>query len=150
MEDFLQPVPEAFGGNGPALLMLTVVLLFLIVNKDMLLESYMSRKRMKAKHRAEKEKISDIISQAVETAVAKHGVSRATADHWYKKMRTIGLKDLGYNPSFGKPWYFPALKLSAQAVKAQIKNRLNGFRKEGTTSQISLADVVAKLKHKPN
>ena len=147
MENYME-TQSAFGDSGPALIAITIVLLYLWVNKDMLLESYMSRKRIKARYKAEKANISDVISTAVETAVAKHVVSRAAADHWYKKMRTVGLKDLGYEPSFGKPWYFPELRKPAQALKTMIKSRLNGLRKE-PVKEVSIDAMIAKFKRNP-
>lgn len=63
MEDFLQTAPEAFGDSGPALIALAIVTLYVWTNKDVLLESYMSRRRKKAWHKAQREIIADVISR---------------------------------------------------------------------------------------
>ena len=149
MGDLLRYTQEVLSDKGPALLLLVTLVLFMIIllKWDIIQESFMSRKRMKTRHRQVREDIATLISNAVEEAVSKNTLTRSDADHWYKQLRSAGLKDLGYEPSFGKPWYFPSLRISTQTLKEQIKRRLG--RKEKPSSETSIDDILQKYKRKP-
>lgn len=95
-------------------------------------ERQMSRRRQTAWWRAHKAELEDIISNAVEKTVERGELSRAAADYFYKDMWNKGYKGLGFEPSFGKPWWRRPEPLNPKALKARIKvsiDRLQAERK---------------------
>lgn len=104
-------------------------------------EMGMSRAAKKARRRSVKDTIADKVSYAVEDLVKTRDIEREDAEAFYKRMHRIGYKDLGYEPSFGKPWYKKLPSPNASWVKGAIM-----ARKRTAERRLALrGGVVSKL-----
>lgn len=86
----------------------------------------MSRTQRRLRRQFVRSEISDLITNPLEEAVKKGELERSDVDRFYKDMKKIGYKDLGHEPSFGKPWYTTA-KTNLRRTKTMVVQRLGGM-----------------------
>jgi hypothetical protein len=103
---------------------LATLIIAAFFERDMIWERIMSRRASRKKTKAEYAEVADGISYLLETMVTAGKVRPGTKKRLIREMRKIGLKDIGYEPSFGKPWHFPDPRPSIELLKVQIAERL--------------------------
>lgn len=107
------------------------VMLLIYLKSDLHLERAMARRKKRANHREMLDQGQQAITEAFENKHKSGAWTREKTDHLYRLIRggVPEFKELGPNPTFGKPWYTgPQPFKNVQAVKASIWNRL---RKSG-------------------
>lgn len=128
-----------------ASLLLALVLIF---TKDMIWSAIMSRRRIQKRHRMVRAAIEDVITRALEKEVTANRLTREQVDFHYGKLKRAGFKEVGIEPSFGRPWYYgPEIPPAVYALKSRIKARLPDWKmrkKEGDRKDID--DVLNKYK----
>lgn len=125
-----------------------------------------SKRKIRAKHQKVIEEADAAITEALEARHRQGRMKREDVDFIYAMIRKgcPKFKELGPEPSFGKPWYYGTkLPEDANKVKASIITRLKNWGM--TTKQIwdkrgvisdkrksahdDLADLVKSIKSKP-
>jgi hypothetical protein len=110
-------------------------------------ERQMSKRRQAAWWKAHKVELEDIISDAVEKTVERGELSRAAADYFYKDMYKKGYKGLGFEPSYGKPWWKRPDPPHPKALKAKVRSNIERLQAEREMREAAKMDsLIAKPK----
>lgn len=88
----------------------------------------MSMKKRKARKKEVRELAGNIISEALEDAIGTRELTRDEVDYCYSLIEKGELKDLGYEPSFGKPWWKKISIPRPDGVKKRIMSRVYGAK----------------------
>lgn len=147
------------------------VAMYAYFNSQTYLDRVMGKSSIRAKHKAQIEQDIDRITEAFESAVLRGKMTREDADKFYTIMRkgNSALKELGPEPSFGKPWYYgPSIPKGAKEVKGRIierlmkagkstheiwnaRKRISFARAMGSKSASKdMADLMKSIRSKPN
>lgn len=132
MEAYLDEVIAWLSNDLHLALVAMVVMVLLICVYDYWnrhREKGMSRAQRKARRKAVNEDIADRVSLALEDAVEKQQLEREDVNGFYRNMAKHGYRDLGYEPSFGKPWYKKLPIPNVAKVKGAIIQRLGGIER---------------------
>lgn len=92
-------------------------------------EGWMARRKRRNLFKKDQQLLEDGITDHVERLVKDGHMARQNANFWYEKMSQIGLPGLGYEPTYGKPWWKPIQVPSPNKVKAKIVGRLMQAKK---------------------
>lgn len=99
---------------------LCAIILYLL--KDAIRETIVSRKKMRTRHRYVREVIEGYMTQIIEEAKDKGEISDKEAQYHYANLRRAGYREVGPEPSFGKPWYYGVAEIPpAKAVIGKIR-----------------------------
>ena len=106
-------------------------------------ERGVSKKALRSKRRQEAQALSDGATQLLDAFKQQGLLNDAGYKFWQRRLRGIGLTDVGEEASFGKPWHFKA----THAMR-ELKNRLlsRKLRAEEATSQEKISEMFAHLK----
>lgn len=89
---------------------------------------YAERAVSKRSIRARRKEVQNIseewMTQGLEEAINRNLLTREEVDKQYERLRTAGFKDIGIEPTFGRPWYCPTIPPSVTLLKSQILTRL--------------------------
>jgi len=87
-------------------------------------EQMVSKRSMKARNKAEDEKIEQTITEALEAKFKAGEIRREAVDNAYVELkRNTKFRSVGTEPTYGAPWYEP-VKSKAADVKKGIFRRL--------------------------
>ena len=104
------------------------------------LDRAVSKRTIRARHREVIDKGSQAITEAFEAATKKGDITKEERDFLYGMIKKgcPKIKELGTEPSFGKPWYYgPVASENAAKVKAAITGRL-------LSAGMSMKDIISK------
>jgi hypothetical protein len=122
-----------------------------ILTKDMIWREIMSSssRKTREKNRRTKVVIEDGITRGIEAEVRAGRLTREQADYHYKILQRAGYKELGPEPSFGRPWYYGiSVPPSVEALKSRIRARLGLLHKEALPEQgrTDIDEILNKFK----
>lgn len=92
-------------------------------------DSIVSKSTIRARNQATIKIGQDAITEAFEGCVTKGTLTREQADDLYSKVKKgiPAMKELGPEPSFGKPWYYGVKPSNLAETKNRIIARLMGM-----------------------
>ena len=143
MEEWIDRIKEAV-----ATVLVTGLLFWLVYGlwytirhlADIVEERKVSRKRMRSKKKEEAQAISDGATILLDQLKKAGTLNDKGYAHWQKKLKSIGLKDIGQEASFGKPWYEPVVT----SMVALRKRLVNSKKKEVRTLEEQFAHCEVK------
>lgn len=148
---WIDQVSDSFGKAIGILIALAIIygawwsLIWCAYNvKGMIVERFVSRKRMRSRKREEAAAISDGVAILLDSLKTAGILNDQGVKYWQKKLKATGLKDIDQEASFGKPWYKPVV----QSVIG-LKHRIINHRKhEEAQTQDSLEKSFSKFEVK--
>lgn len=108
-------------------------------------ERVVSKRKLRERNRKVWEKAETVITDSLEDQIRRGYLKRAEVDKIYSKLHKIpGLREVGIEPSFGRPWYYGPQSVSNMAAhvakrKQEIRARLHRMG----------VNVAAKMKRRP-
>lgn len=93
-------------------------------------ERHVSRQNRRARHREMMDRANNAITEALEAKVEAGELDRKFVDERvYRKMRSAGFREIGPEPTFGKPWYAPWFNSTPHPAKVKrgIYTRLHSM-----------------------
>lgn len=148
LKDYVEPLTRWLGSTGEVNNSdLVLMFLFLVLTLVAMLyfgsarhvERQVSRRKQRARHRQMLEEATQTITVALEARVQTGDLKREELDKKiYPLLRKAGLKEVGTEPTFGKPWYVPLEVPDVGKLKRSIYTRLHQMG----------VDVAAKLRRR--
>lgn len=91
-------------------------------------ERVVSKQEIRRKRKEREEKVQDYLTGALEQAVKDLTLTREEANREYKRLRDAGYKEIGPEPSFGRPWYYgPKMPENLKVAKMAALTRLHNM-----------------------
>jgi hypothetical protein len=107
--------------------MFLLILMIAYYRSERYQERMVSKRSMKARNKAEAEKIEQITTEALEAAHKAGTIRREAVDRFYSELKqNTRFKSVGTEPTFGKPWY-SKVSLPMDEVKARVIRRLKSM-----------------------
>lgn len=116
------------------------------LSKDMIQESIMSRRIKRINWKKDKGEFEDGVSHLLKTLEDTGKVTAGGVDRIKRNLIKAGYKEVGFDPTFGKPWYTGPLPMpNISKLKSQIKGRLGrGWESAVTTLRLKRREKIIK------
>lgn len=112
-------------------------------------ERVVSRRKQRAQWKHTVEKMEEVLTKAVNTAADNGEIDRIHIDRVLGMLRRAGFREIGDNPSFGKPWYYgPVTTTNLKALKGRLKQKWDHVHLKWTKEGKAISESdTAKLRN---